>query len=115
MVVRMCVLWCFFVCTCGVMCGSVLVVCGVGVVCVHVVVLVLVLCVSCGVVCTCGVVCVSVVWWCVCGEAWHAENPCVYVQNASVCTVRTSPCVPATVRRELRSKKWSKKFYTLHR
>ena len=63
----------------------------------------------CYVVCTCGVCCVymwcvcCVYMWCVvlvvrvvCGETWHAENPRVYVQNASVCTVRTSPCVPGT-------------------
>ena len=67
-------MWCC-VCVCVVVCVCVL--CGVSVGCV-------VLFFVC--VCTCGV-----------GEAWHAENPpCVYVQNASVCTVRTSPCVPAT-------------------
>ena len=47
----------------------------------------------------CVVLVLCVYMWCcayVCGETWHAENPRVYVQNASVCTVRTSPCVPAT-------------------
>ena len=29
-------------------------------------------------------------------EKRQCKPPCVYVQNASVCTVRTSPCVPAT-------------------
>ena len=29
-------------------------------------------------------------------EKRRRKPPCVYVQNASVCTVRTSPCVPAT-------------------
>ena len=41
--------------------------------------------------------CVVLVVRVVCGETWHAENPpvCTF-KNASVCTVRTSPCVPAT-------------------
>ena len=26
---------------------------------------------------------------------WHAENPRVSIQNASTCTFKTSPCVPA--------------------
>ena len=30
------------------------------------------------------------------------KHPCVYAQNASVCTVRTSPCVPATGPQESR-------------
>ena len=55
-----------------------------------------VLCVLCGVSVGCVVCCFLCVCTCGVGEAWHAENPRVYVQNASVCTVRTSPCVPAT-------------------
>ena len=70
-------------------------------------------CVVCGVVCAW---CVRGVWgavWCarygvlcvvccgvvsvvsVCGAAWHAESPRVQVQNVSVCTFETLPCVPA--------------------
>ena len=95
-------MWCCVLC--------VHVVCGVGVVCVHVV-----LCVvcTCGVwcwwcVCTCGVVCCVYMWcvvlvvrvvvrvvWCEV-KLGTRKTPRVYVQNASVCTVRTSPCVPAT-------------------
>ena len=40
-----------------------------------------------------------VVWCCGCGVAcvlWHAENLRVSIQNASVYTVKTSPCMPAT-------------------
>ena len=36
--------------------------------------------------CWCVLVCV-----CVC--AWHAENLCVWIQNASVCGFKTPPCV----------------------
>ena len=73
-----------------------------------------VVCVVCC-VCTCGVwcwCCVCVYMWCCvlcglclcvvlvwCGVWWslaRGKPTCVYVQNASVCTVRTSPCVPAT-------------------
>ena len=103
MVVRVCAVVCVVclcVCTCGVVC------------CVYMWCVVLVLyvymwcCVLCGLC-----LCVRVVWWCVwcggacggaCGVAWCVvklgtrKTPCVYVQNASVCTVRTSPCVPAT-------------------
>ena len=80
------VFWC-----CGVLCCVVM--CGVGAC----------WCAMCGVWCLwcVRVVCaVCAVWWCVlceCGAPWHAENPvwrfqtppCVYVQNASVCTGKT--------------------------
>ena len=48
-------------------------------------------------VCTCGVV-LCVYMWCVVklGTRKTPPSPHVYVQNASVCRVRTSPCVPAT-------------------
>ena len=47
-----------------------------------------------GVVCCVSVVAVVVVWlWC--SVVWHAENPRVSIPNASVCTFKTSPCVPA--------------------
>ena len=47
-------------------------------------------------VCVCVSVCV--VWCGVCRVVWHAENPRVPIQNASVCTFKTSPCMPATRR-----------------
>ena len=78
-------MWC--VCTCGVVCCVYM--CGVGGACGG----------ACGVVWCVGCVVLVVrggACGVVCGETWHAENPRVYVQNASVCTVRTSPCVPAT-------------------
>ena len=53
-----------------------------------------VLCVLCGVSVGC-VVCVVCSVWCWWSLA-RGKPPCVSVQNASVCTVRTSPCVPAT-------------------
>ena len=37
----------------------------------------------------------SVCVWCMCGAAWHAENPRVYAQNVSVCRFKTHPCIPA--------------------
>ena len=107
-------------CACGVVCGCVVrvgvcmwccvCVCVLCVVvscwCVHVVLCVrcvccgvCVLCVLCGVSVGCVVCCFLCVCVCTCGvgEAWaRGKPPCVYVQNASVCTVRTSPCVPAT-------------------
>ena len=60
--------------------------------CVHVVLRVhVVLCVH--VVLGVGVLCVYMwCWW----SLARGKPPCMYVQNASVCTVRTSPCVPAT-------------------
>ena len=92
-VVYVCVV---LVCACGVVCGCgvVLWLCRVGVS------VSLSVCMWCCVWCVCGVWCV-LFFVCVCtcgvGEAWHAgKPPCVSVQNASVCTVRTSPCVPAT-------------------
>ena len=45
----------------------------------------------CGVARVCGGV---GVWWAVCGAAWPAKKN-VLIQNPSVCTFRTSPCVPA--------------------
>ena len=50
-------------------------------------------------VCVCGVC--GVLFFCVCVHVvlvklGMRKTPCVYVQNASVCTVRASPCVPAT-------------------
>ena len=81
-------MWCVVLVLCVYMWCCVLcvhVVCGVGGACVHVV-----LCV----VCTCGVWC----WWCVwcVVKLGTRKTPRGYVQDASVCTVRTSPCVPAT-------------------
>ena len=45
------------------------------------------------VVCRCGSL-----WswlWSWCCVVWHAEKPRVSIQNAPVCTFKTSPCVPA--------------------
>ena len=88
-----CGVWCWWcVCTCGVVWCVYMWCC---VVCVHVVLCVVCTCGVCVcVVCTCGVFC----WWCVwcVVKLGTRKTPRVYVQNASVCTVRTSPCVPAT-------------------
>ena len=73
-----CGVWCVHVVLCALFCGCVVVCC----------------------VCTCGVWCWCCVWcvvlaWCVV-KLGTRKTPRVYVQNASVCEVRTSPCVPAT-------------------
>ena len=52
-----------------------------------------VVCVLCCVVSRCGRGCGRGV--CVCGVVWHAEKPRVSVQNVSVCTFKTSPCMLA--------------------
>ena len=87
-----CVVFVCVVCACGVVCGCVVLVCACGVVC------------ACVLWCVCCVFCVVCLWVCgvlffVCVYMWcwwslaRGKPPCVYVQNASVCTVRTSPCV----------------------
>ena len=79
-----CVCVCVLVCACGVVCACVC--CGV-----------CVLCVLCGVSVGCVVCCFLCVHvHVVLVKLGTRKTPCVYVQNASVCTVRTSPCVPAT-------------------
>ena len=103
-VVCVCMWCCVWLCRVGVsvslsvcMWCCVWLVCACGVVCVRVCVVVCV-CVVCSVWCVCGVcgvlffVCVHVVLV----KLGTRKTPCVSVQNASVCTVRTSPCVPAT-------------------
>ena len=77
-------MWCCaYVCTCGVWCWCCVCTCG-----------------ACGVVCTCGVWCWWCVWWNVwCGVWWYlalGKLPVCTFNDASVCTVRTYPCVPAT-------------------
>ena len=92
-----CVVWCGVVCcgvvcvVCDVWCCGVCVCCGV------------VWCVMCGVVwCVmcgawCVVLCCGVVWvvWCVVGLGTR-KTLRVWIQNASVCTFRMPPWVPAT-------------------
>ena len=74
-VVRCGALWCIVVCcgrggVCGLACG----------------------CVRRGVLCACGL-CLCV---CVCVSVLVKKNPVCRFQHASVCTLKTSPCVPAT-------------------
>ena len=50
---------------------------------------------SCGVVVGCGVCLVCVLVFVCCGTVKNVKKTRVHVQNASVCTFKTPPCVPA--------------------